>query len=345
VNRRAALAVAVALPLAPRLRAGAAPVGPVPDADLVARAQMEKTLLFYAAMNGEDLAKTAAAFTAQYGIECRTLRLASNAIGPKLSIEQRAGHNEADVLFDTGYDTEVMKRNGLLVRFSVPESKDCAPGYDDPDGFWSSFLISFVVFMYNTNRVQAMGIAPPTAWADFARPEWRGKFAIYGGAIDWYVGLRRALGRDAADRLVRAIGANGPIITPTRQQATSLTGTGEYAAALAVFGKEAAHLKATGLPVDFANAPPTVCDASALALVKGGPHPNAGKLFIRWLFSRQVQQDLVVGTFGHVSPRKDVKSNPALWNPRMRTVILDSSEVQTYAEDLKTFNTWFGIPT
>jgi len=333
------LALSVGTPLP------AAVVGPVPDAGLVARAQAEKTVVFYAAMNGDDLGKVGAAFSAQYQIEMQSLRLASNGIAPRLAIEQRAGRPVADATFTTGYDTEIMKRNNQLERFAIPETKDFVAGYDDPDGYWSSFLISTLVFMYNTTKVQVSGAPPPSAWADFARPEWHGKFAIYGGSVDWYVGLRRALGREAADRLVRAIGANQPVITPTRQQATSLTGTGEYTAALAVFGKEAAHLKGLGQPVDFVNAPPTIAEASALALVKNAPHPNAARLFIRWLFTRQVQQELVVGTFGHVSARKDVKSNPALWNTKMRVVRLDYSEVQTYNDDLKLFDAWFGIPT
>lgn len=340
---RSAASVPPALAAVAPAGARAAGIGPVADPALVARAKAEQTVSVYVAMNGDDLAKIASLFEAQYGIACKTLRLASNGIAPRLAIEQRGGRYECDITITTGYDTEIIKRNGLLATYSVPETKSFLPGYVDPDGYWTSAFTNTNVFMWNTQKIAAAGVPAPVAWADFARPAWHGKFAVFGGSIAWYTGMRRALGREIADPLVRGIGANQPVITATRQLATSLTGTGEYMGAVGVFGNEAQRLKREGQPVDFVNAPPTIAEPTGVGFVKNAPHPNAARLFIRWLLSREMQRELIVGTFHRITARKDVASPPEIWNPRMRVVVSNPADVATYNDDVKTFNAWYGI--
>jgi len=316
----------------------------VPDRELIARAQAEKFVSLYIAMSAGDLAKLARAFAEISGIEPRTLGLGGRAMAPRLQLEQRAGSFEADISMTTGYDTDLMKRNGNLAPFHPPETRDFLPGYFDRDGFWAAGFTLTDVLMFNTAKLAANGLRAPTAWADFARPEWRGKFAIFAGSVSWYAALRRVLGAASAEQLVRSIGANAPIVTATRQLAADGVASGEFLAALAVFGYEADRLKQSGQPVDYVNAPPTVAEMTTLALVKNAPHPHAAQLFIRWLLSHP-GQEWMVANIGRISARKDVASNPRIWNPRLRITRSDPADTATYNDDLHAFNGMIGIPS
>jgi iron(III) transport system substrate-binding protein len=340
---RAAIATAGAVALVRRAASAATLFEAVPDRELIARARAEKSVSLYLAMSASDLAKLAQGFGEISGIEPQALGLSGRDMAPRLQLEQRGGRFEADVSMTTGYDTDLMKRSGLLAPFHAPETRDFLPGYFDRDGYWAAGFTLTDVIMFNTAKLAANGLAAPAAWADFTRPAWRGKFAIFAGSVSWYAALRRALGATAAEKLVRALGANAPIVTATRQLAADGVASGEFLGALAVFGYEADRLKQAGQPVDFVNAPPTVAEMTTLALVKNAPHPNAARLFIRWLTSRP-GQEWMVANIGRISARKDVANNPRIWNPRLRITLSDPGDTATYNDDLHAFDGMFGIP-
>jgi len=185
-------------------------------------------------------------------------------------------------------------------------------------------------------------LKPPASWADLARPEWRGKFALFNGSYEWFATMHRALGDANGDRLMQALAANQPVMIATHQLALNMTAAGEYAAALNVYGYDVERLRKQGQPVALVNAVPTVGEINAVALVKGAPHPNAARFFERWLLSRDTQE-FIVTALGRVSGRKDVKSDEAIWNPRMRIVITNPSDSANYAAYVRAFDQTFGI--
>lgn len=345
IPRRRALGALGALALAPvaaNAAVAATDANPVPDPGLVARAKAEGAVVLYVAMSAEDADKLVRAFQDRYGIGVQALRLVSNQIPAKLEIEQRGGRFEADLALAPGYETDQMKRAGLIVPFRTPESADYLTGYSDPDGYWTSTFTLTNVIMYNTAKVKALGLPVPAAFADFARAPWRGKFCMFAASYAWYAALKRSIGAAETDALCRAIAANQPALVNTHQLAATLVAAGEYAGSVNVYGHEADRMKAQGQPVDFVNAAPTVAEMTGASIVKNAPHPNAARLFVRWFFSRPGQR-WMVRNISRISARKDVQSNPAIWNPRMRVAISDPADSAHYAADVQAFNEIFGI--
>jgi len=79
-------------------------------------------------------------------------------------------------------------------------------------------------------------------------------------------------------------------------------------------------------------------------LVAHAPHPNAARLFERWLLSRETQKWIASSAgLGRISPRKDVESNPAIWNPHVHYLISDPAESVHYADDQHEFNQLFHV--
>ncbi len=75
-----------------------------------------------------------------------------------------------------------------------------------------------------------------------------------------------------------------------------------------VFVQVIERMKQTGAPVDWIPLEPVNVEVNVSMLAAKAAHPNAGKLFIDYLISKDGQEFLK--TFRRIGPRKDVKPDP-----------------------------------
>jgi iron(III) transport system substrate-binding protein len=272
----------------------------------------------------------------------QTLRLESDQLPARVLLEQRGGHSEVDAVVTPTLQIAQLRSAGLLVRGELPDRSAFLPGTFDPDGYWTSVLMNTDTIVYNPAKLRAARLPVPATWDDLTRPAWRGQFALYAGSYEWYGAMRRALGPDAADRLMRALAANQPRLVASHQLASNLTAAGEYTAAVNAFAYDAQRAQRAGQPLAFVNVAPTVAEINAIALAQGAPHPAAARAFARWLLSRPTQT-WIVSALGRVSARKDVRNDAAIWNGRMR-IAISAPDPVTYAADVRTFKAIFGLP-
>lgn len=317
----------------------------VDDPDLIQKARAEGSVVGYVAMAAGDIQKFASRFEAEYpGIQVQSLHVLSDQVLAKLSIEQRAGRFAADIAICPGFETDQLKRNGFLTAFRAPEARDCRPEYIDPASYWAMWFLNTDAIGYNTEKLKEYGLVAPASWQDFTRPEWRGRFVLFNGSYEWYASMHRALGEEAAERLMHALAANAPRMVASHQLAIDLTAEGEAAAAINVYGYSVARYKRAGRPVALLNAPPVIGESTCVSIVKNGPHPNAARLFVRWLLARRTQQWLVSpDAIGRVTVRKDVTSDPEIWNPSLKIAVTNPADSVGYAADVRAFNSTFGI--
>ncbi|HTJ24824.1 MAG TPA: extracellular solute-binding protein [Candidatus Limnocylindria bacterium] len=330
-GRRALLTFALAL-----VCCGAAPGGNA------ARPRTEGTVVVYSSISVEQLNALARRFQQETGIVVQALRLESDQLPARVLLEQRGGHSEVDAVITPTLQIAELRSAGLLTRGAPAKPGAFVPGTFDPDGYWTSVLLNTDTIVYNPAKLRAAKLPVPTSWEDFTRPAWRGQFALYAGSYEWYGAMRRALGDDAADRLMRALAANQPHLVASHQLASNLTAAGEYTAAVNAFAYDAQRARRAGQPLAFVNAAPTVAEINAIAIAQGAPHPAAARAFARWLVSRETQA-WIVGTLGRVSGRKDVHNDPAIWNDRMR-IAISAPDPVSYTADVRAFKSIFGVP-
>jgi iron(III) transport system substrate-binding protein len=334
----------VALALACIGLLGAAPANDGIDPSLIAAAKKEGVVVLYGSMTAPQMQALAQRFQARYGITVQTLRMESNALPARMLTEARAGTSKADVVDEPGFQIDQLKRQNLLDAYRAPEAAALTAGTYDPAGFWSSMFLNTETIAYNPERLKAANLTPPRTWQDLARPEWRGKFALFNGSYEWYAALLKALGRDQGTALMRAYAANDPKMITTHQLAENMVEAGEYVAALNTYGYDIARDMAHHQKVVLVNPDPTIVESHAIALVAHAPHPNAARLFERWLLSRETQEWVAATDgLGRISPRKDVKSNPVIWNAHTHYLISDPSESVHYADDEREFNAIFHV--
>jgi iron(III) transport system substrate-binding protein len=323
--------------------AGAEEASPVNDPALIARAKQEGTVVVYAAMAAPQLAAEVTRFKAAYGIDVQTLTGGSPELVSRLATEQRGGRFEADLIGNSGYEEDEAKRLGLMQPFRPPEAAEYLAGAVDPDGYWVADLANSDAIAYNPNVVRSLQIAPPKTWEDLARPAWRGRFGMYSDAVELYAALKGFYGKDRTDALFRALAANGPRLVSNHTLATNLVIAGEIPAAADIYGYAALDGADQGRPVVLVNPTPTVIELGCTGLVKNAPHPNAARLFQRWLLSRPTQQ-WIRTALHRISMRKDVQNDTRLLDPKVRYVIANPANSANARTDIADFKGIFGIP-
>ncbi len=324
-------------------RAGAA-VGPVDDPALIAKAKADGSLLVYGAGQSSALDAAAKRFEAAYGIKVAWVQMQGYAIAPRLMTEQRGGHNEADmVVGESGLETEQIKRAGFYAEFNPPETRELLAGTYDPQHQWIAYKLYTETICYNPDKVRAAGMRPPRTWDDLAAPQWRGKFSLFNGSWEWFAAMKRFYGPERAVALMRSYAANQPRITSSHQLGITLVTAGDVIAAANVYGYACLQVKDQGGPIELVNPTPTVVEVGTAGIMKAAPHPNAARLFQRWLLSRETQQ-WALATLGQTPSRKDVKNDPRVMNPHVHYLISDTSDLDALNADIKEFNVIFNIP-
>lgn len=323
------------------LAAGSAVAAPDP---LLAAAEKEGSVVWYATMNSKDLDDTVAAFSKRYPkVAVRTLRIGSTQLPARLITEQRAGTFNADVVSGDGFQVSQLVATGAFAPYRVPEGAKFLPFTTDPRGFWACLYLNTTVLAWNPERLRADGLKPPESLADLARPEWRGKIGIDGGALNWYLGT--VLSVKSADDLLRRIAANKPVITSGHTLTVTQLETGEFDVAPTVYGYLADAERAAGKPIDFRNPKPLLVTLNPAGLAKNAPHPNAARLLLNWLFSRDGQQYIAQEGGGEVSARTDVRSNPRVWDPKRPYLVVPAPDPARYNDAVAAFKAIFGLAT
>lgn len=331
-----AAAVAAAL----TLRLGGAPALAASADDA---AKKEGTVVWYATMNTKDMTMTADEFMRTHpGIKVEPLRLGSSQLPARVSTEQRGGKYNADVISGDQFQVSQLIGSGAFEKYDVPEAGKFIKGTIDPNGYWTNLYQNTTVLAWNPDKLRADHLKAPTSFADFAKPEWKGKFGFDTGALNWYMGLLQ-VDKNGSD-LLKKIADNAPVKTSGHTQTVASLESGEFDATPTAYGYMAAQEKRAHKAVDFVNPSPLFVSLNPVGIAKNPPHPNAAKVFIGWLLSKEGQQFIAERGGGEISSRTDVKNNPAIWDPKHPYVIINTPSSAQYNEMEHAFRSTLGLP-
>ncbi|MGH7715386.1 MAG: ABC transporter substrate-binding protein, partial [Vulcanimicrobiaceae bacterium] len=301
-------------------------------------------VVWYATMNTKDMDATANEFMRTHpGIKVETLRLGSSQLPARIVTEQRGGKFNADVISGDFFQVSQLVGVGAFDKYVPPEGDKFLKGTIDPGGMWTNLYQNTTVIAWNPQRLAADHLSVPKTFADFAKPQWTGKFGFDTGALIWYMGMLQHDKNGGAD-LAKRIAENGPVKTTGHTQTVTALEAGEFDATPTAYGYMAYQEKKAGRPVDFENTTPVFVSLNPIGLAKNAPHPNAARVFIDWMTSKAGQTFIVEGGGGEVSSRSDVKSNPQVFDPKRPFMVLDAPSAEQYNDLEHQFRAMLGLP-
>jgi len=321
VRAKIFLAGALFMFLAPAAHAGS-------NASVIDAAKNEGKISYYTTMTLSQSKKVVDAFQKKYPfITPELFRGGGDEVLNRILNEARGGLNAWDVVSTRGDSVLPLMDAKLITSYRSPESKFIDKDMIDDDGYWAAYYVNPYVLGYNTKLVKKEEV--PKTYEQLLDPKWKGrKISIDDSAYGFLAGLIRAWGKEKAVGYFKKLAAQEPVPQRGNTNRVQLTMAGEYPLIIA-YAPTIQRETSLGHPIDWVPLEPAPVQVNPMMLAAKGPHPNAGKLFIDFLLSKEGQKMLV--GFRRIPVREDVDADP----PRL---FKGYKRVVEHPEDYKNFN-------
>ena len=267
-------------------------------------------------------------FEKKYGIAIEYHSDSGAGILPRLSAERKADRYLWDVVITgttTGIENLIPAKvlDPLEANLIIPEVKDLklwrngALEFLDP----GRQLLVMSPYQRGTLFVNSTLANPKEfkSYKDLLDPKWKGKIvaddprkAGPGQATFTFFFLHPELGT----KFIRALGGQGLTLLRDYAQEVNMLGQGRYPVGLGLSDSLAEQRAKQGVPVEIVDirqlkeGSDTSPASGGLSIFNRAPHPNAAKVYINWLLSKEGQTIYARAT-GYISNRLDVPTDHA----------------------------------
>jgi len=245
---------------------------------LIDAAKREGRVTWYTTLLVDDASgPLAAAFEKKYGIDVDFVRRDGTIQLRTIREEAKLGTMKVDVFDGTTTAAFVMK-DGLAEAYKADSAVDIPAEYKDPNGYWTAQVLYFQTLGYNADLVPASEV--PKSYRDLLDPKWKGKMA-------W----------TAEEQLTGGLGfiVNVLATMGEREGMEFLAALSKQELGITVDNHHTVIANAKGGNVKWFYFEPVLGLSNNIGLIKGGPHPNAGKLLIDYILSPEGQTVLKDG--------------------------------------------------
>jgi len=153
--------------------------------------------------------------------------------------------------------------------------------------------------------------------------------AAHAGSNPSVIEAAKSEGKEKAVEYFKKLAAQDPVVQRGNTNRVQLTMAGEFPLIIA-YAPTIQRETSKQHPIDWVPREPVPVQVNPMMLAAKAPHPNAGKLFIDFLLSKQGQKMLV--GFRRIPVREDVDADP----PRL---CKGYKRIVEHPEDYKDFNT------
>jgi len=309
-----------------------------PDPKLIEGAKKEGEVVWYTSMAIDQSKVVVDRFQKKYPFIKPTLfRSGGGALMNKVLTEARAGRFAFDVVGGRGEMIQGFKEKNLLASYLSPETDMIDPDLFDKEGFWYTYYVVPNSLGYNTKAVRKEEI--PKTYEALLDPKWKGrKISMDNEAYLLLQGLITGWGREKAIDYMKKLAAQDPVLSRGNTERVTMTGAGEYPLVIA-YAHTVEREKFKGAPIDWIALEPAVTEIDPLMIGSKAPHPNAARIFLDFLLSKEGQEMLL--EFQRIPGRKDVEPKPARLFRGYQRLVERPDDYKYFSENVKLFQEIF----
>ena len=218
----------------------------------------------------------------------------------------------------------VLLKRGLVEPYRSPNAAGIPAQFRGADGSWTGVAARARVLLVDTTKVPAA--ARPTSIRDLAAPRWKGRTAIanplFGTTTMHVAALFTAWGDDSARAFLDRLKANGVRVASSNGEVRRLVASGEVAFGLTDTDDANEAMKG-GAPVAVVypdqQGMGTLVMPTVVVLMKGAPHPEAGRRLVDYLVSAAVERRMAASA-AHMPLGVPLGADAARAAPALRSV-------------------------
>lgn len=257
-----------------------------PDPKLIEAAKKEGGLVWYTAMAIDTAKPLADGFEKKFPfLKVNYIRVGTAQMINRVITETLAGKWDFDAVTVLGMDA-LVKRN-IFAPYLSPERNAFDDEFKDPKGLWTGVYHNNIVLAYNTKQVSEKDA--PKDYADLLEPKWKGRIGMDERDYTWYGTLVNAWGREKSERYMKQLAQQSPIFRRGHALIAQLVVAGEFPLGW-VYSFRVETMKQDGAPIEWIDTfNPIVVELGGIGLGAKAKNPNAAKLFIDYVLSKEGQ--------------------------------------------------------
>ena len=308
-------------------------------ASLIAAGKKEGKTVVYGSLESDTADAAFNAFKKKTGIEVDYWRASATKVMDRALSEYRAGKPLFDIILTNDNPMRIMAKEGIFAKYDSPANKDFTKESIDPD-LGPRYRNVVIGVVYNKSVLSAAD-APKTL-EDLVKPQYRGKIVMpdptqHTTTTQWVASLEKLMGKEKADKYIRDLAAQKPILVESLLPAAERVATGEspiaitYIKYVQIFGQR-------GAPLDYVRTGKFMGDGHYLTLGNKAPHPNAGKAFIDYFLSSENMA--MIAKLGEFVNRKGIYP-PLADADKVQFVEMNDLDTKLFAEKKKEYQQIF----
>jgi iron(III) transport system substrate-binding protein len=256
-------------------------------AKLIEGAKKEGALLIYGVTDLRQANLVLGKFREKYPFIDAKFKRFSDDYHARLVAEEKSGKFLADVLQNNSLGLYFLKKAGLFAYYLSPEDRYYPKEFKD-QGYWTTTNLNIHVLAYNTKAVARGKL--PKRWEDLLNPAWKGKMML-SLREQWFAWILQTMGKDKGLNYLRELARQNLAL---RRESTAmraqLVSAGESELDIDSSFGVVSPMKKNGAPIDWTALTPALAVPAGHGIAVHAPHPNAAKLFIEYLLSKEGQK-------------------------------------------------------
>jgi len=249
-------------------------------------ARKEGKLIYWDSLSLKEASQFIKAFNSRFpGIEVSYWEGNATQVDQKYFAEHEAGRHPVDLTQIEMYGT--YKKGGHL-----SDIGDIVKDTNFPREFATTDFDAVAVehtirgVAYNTKLVAPKDV--PRSWDDLLNPKWKGKIAIETN-MSVFITYTKTWGEENVLTYLKKLGQQNPVFNEGVTHTMTLLSAGEFPIGINMLLSRTLYMQAQGQPVAWGPISPIVDKFTPYIIVRDAPHPNAAKLYMRWLMSAEGQ--------------------------------------------------------
>ena len=281
--------------------------GPASAADAVdvAKAKAEGKVVWYTSTPLIQGQKIVGLFEKEYGIKVDMFRTGGSAVLRRFQQELESGRVATDVLTTSDPAAAAMLASkGIFVAFKPKNFEKIPDAAKDKDGYFIAQRLNMMTIYLRSDKVPTAD--EPKSWSDLLDAKYKGKLVIADpNFTSLQVSVIGMMSKERGWGFYEKLRANDTMVVPSNQQVSDMLKRGERLIAVGALDSYAADDRKAGHPMKTLYPSDGVfVIPSPTSVVKGGPNPNAAKLFAEFMITDEVQK--IFPADGGFAARSDI---------------------------------------
>src|SRR6266536_3610914 len=275
------------------------------SANLIAAGKKDGKAVVYGSLESDAADKAIGTFKSKTGINVEYWRASATKVMDRALSEYRAGKPLFDIILTNDKPMQIMFKEGIFAKYDSPAAKDFTKESIDPN-LGPRYRNVVIGVVYNKSVVSPA--EAPKSLEDLAKPQYRGKLVMpdptqHTTTTQWVASLEKLMGKEKAEKYIRDLAAQKPVLVESLLPAAERAATGETPIAI-TYVKYAYIYGQRGAPLDYVRLGKMMGDGHYLTLSNKAPHPNAGKALIDFFLGQESMS--LIAKLGEFVNRKGV---------------------------------------